>query len=376
MGGEKMGDRLKIMADNWVEEEKLANLFKSSENASYPVSNLQDPFRAKVWRGNGAFEITVNNNILVFNDGSEKVLNITGGLYVSPQTFATQLQTDLNAISSGFTVSYSAISLKFTISRSSTFDILWSDFRTTCTDTLGFNNVDDTGAMSYEAHELRACWPAEWVTFDLGIADNPKAFFIIDSQDKNIKIQSFVQTLLQGGISNSWNTPENISISYHHQLMGKIDVNGLFTEGKRYFRLYIPDFNNPYGYVQVGKIYLGDCYEIEGSDIQREFPESFTDLSEIERAISGEIYADEKATFHVFGEIEINLCNKNDVDYVKYVWETHKTFRPFYIAFDSEQKVTNDLSEWTKYVRFTQEPVYKAITCDLWNVSFAVEEVI
>lgn len=367
---------MKIMATNYIDEGVLANLFKSSEKAGYPVANIQNPFRAKEWRGNGAIEITVNNNILVFNDGAEKVLNITGGLYTSPAAFATQLQTDLNAASSGFTVSYSTVTLKFTISRSSPFSLLWSDMRTTATDTLGFNNVDDTGASSYEAHELRVCWPSEWITFDLGLVDNPKAFFIIDAQQTDIKIQAFVQTLLQGSLSNSWNTPENLTIGYHHQLMGAIDVDGLFTSGKRYFRLYIPDFNNPYGYVQLGKVYLGDVYEIEGSDIQREFPETYQDLSTLERAISGEIYADEKATFHVFGDVAINLCNKNDVDYIRNVWETHKTFKPFYIAFDSEQKVTNNLSEWTKYVRFTAQPEFKGITCELWNVSMQVEEVL
>lgn len=371
-----MGDRMKIMAVNYADEEFLANIFKSSENPSYPVSNIQDPFRNKVWRSNGAFEIDVNNNILIFNDGIEKTLNITGGLYNSPSAFATQLQTDLNALSSGFTVSYSTVSLKFTITRSSTFSLLWSDPRTTCTDTLGYNNVDDTGLMTYEGHELRVCWPAEWITFDLGIVDNPKAILIIDSQETDIKIQSATNTLLQGAISNAWNTPENISISYHHQLMGSIDMAGLFSDGKRYVRLYIPDYNNPYGYIQLGKIYIGDVYEIEGSDIQREFPETYIDLSNVERAISGELYADERATYHSFGSIEINLCNKNDVDYIRDVWERHKTFKPFFIAFDSEEKVTNNLSEWTKYVRFTAPPQFTTVTCDLWNISMSVEEVL
>jgi hypothetical protein len=371
-----MGDRMKIMAVNYVDTDLLANLFKSSEKAGYPISNIQDPFRNKIWRSNGSFQITVNNNILVINDGTVKLITLTGGIYSSPSLFAIQLQTDLNASSSGFTVSYSTVTLKFTISRSSAFSLLWSDSRTTCTDTLGFNNVDDTGSMSYEGHELRVCWPAEWITFDLGIVDNPKAIFIIDSQDSDIKIQAWTQTLLQGAISNSWNTPENLAISYHHQLMGSINMAGLFEDGKRYFRLYIPDFNNPYGYIQLGKVYLGDAYEIEGSDIQREFPETYVDLSNLERAISGEIYADEKASYHIFGSIQINLCNKNDVDYIKDVWERHKTFKPFFISFDSSLKVTNNLSEWTKYVRFTASPEFTTVTCDAFNISMQVEEVL
>lgn len=371
-----MGDRMKIMAVNYVDEQYLANLYYSSQNVAYPTTNLQDPFRGKVWRSNGAFQISNNNNQLLLNDGTDKVLTLTGGTYSSPASFAAQLQTDLNSISSNFTVSYSTTSLKFTISRTTNFILKWSDPITTCTQTLGFNTVDDSGAMSYEAHELRICWPSEWLIFDLGIVDNPKAILIIDAQDEDIKIQSNANVTLQGAISNSWNTPETISIDYHHKLMGKIDINGLFTGGKRYIRLHIPDYNNPYGFIQLGKVYLGDVYEIEATDIQRDFPETFEDLSTIERAISGEIYADERAEYSVFGQVELSLCNKNDVDYIRDVWQRHKTFKPFFVAFDSEQKVTGTLSEWTRYVRFTNPPTINSVTCDLFNITLSLEEVL
>lgn len=371
-----MGDRLKIMAENYISEELLANFFYSSQNSGYPANNIQDIFRSKVWRSGNNFELSSNENIIVINDGSNKIIEIPFGTY-TPITLSTQIQTTLNTASSGFTVSYSYTSYKFTISRTTNFSILWSDTSNTIYNLLGFQNtLDDTGSNSYTSDEARICYPAEWLTFDIGILDNPGAIILIDNKDAVIPIQSFVNMKLQANISNTWIDHEEISLTYDQNLIGHINTNGLFSDNKRFFRLYIPDINNPKGFIQIGKVYLGYVYEIESSDIQREFPETFVDLSTIERAISGEIYADEKSFYSVFGTIQINLCNKNDVDYIKKVWEEHKTFTPFFVAFDSELKATNTLSEWTKYVRFTAPPEFQTVTCNVWNITMQLEEVL
>jgi hypothetical protein len=371
-----MGDRLKIMADNYLDSSILANFYYSTQNASYPASNILDISRGKLWRSNGNFEINSLNNNIVINDGTDKLGTLSFATYATGSLLASALQTLLNSISSNFTVAYSTVTNQFTISRTTNFIIRWSDSMSTINNTLGFGVIDDTGDDSYSSLEIRNCWPAESVTFDLGVFDNPKAVMIIDRKDEDIKIQSNKTVLLQGAITNSWSSPESIALQYNQNLMGSINTSGLFSNGKRYFRLYLPDFNNPYGYLQLGKVYIGDVYEISNSDIQREFPETFTDLSNLEKSISGEIYADERSIYSTFGSIDISLCAKVDVDYIRYVWETHKTIRPFFIAFDDSLKATNNLAEWTKYVRFVSPPVFQTVTCNIWNISMDLEEVI
>jgi hypothetical protein len=370
-----MGDRIKFFATNFIEDSLTVDLISSSEDASFPASNVQDQFRGKVWRSSGNFKIDGSNNLLVFNDGSDKTILITSGDYTA-SALASELQTKLNSSSSGFTVTYSTVSLKFTIARTTTFSILWSDPVCTIRQTLGFGSIDDTGASSYLAHELRICWPSEYLIFDIGVSDNPKAIFIIDANNSEIKIQDTATIKLQGSLTNSWNSPESITLDNDNYTIAKININGLFSSGKRFFKVNIEDVNNPTGYIQSGKIYIGDCYEIESTDIQRNFQETYTDLSTIDRSLSGQIYVDENSYFNTYGEISLELCNKTDADFIKNLWATHRKSKPFFVAFDSELKVTDELSEWTKYVRLTSEPTFTSVTCDLYNVSISVEEVI
>lgn len=371
-----MGARLKFLPYNYIDENILANFSYSSQNPSYPASNLQDPFRSKIWRSSGNFEVSFDENELVFNDGTDKVATLTIGVYISGALMATELQTKLNAVSSGFTVTYSNTTNKFTISKATTFVLKWSQ-STGVANLFGFNNlIDDTGRNNYESDSRRINWPAEWLKFDLGIARNPKGVVIIDNLEENIKIQPTVSIKLQGAFADSWNSPEEITLDWDPSNISKINMNGLFSKPYRYIRLYLADVDNPLGFVQLGKLYIGDVYELESSDVQREFQEETVDLSELQRSINGELYSDNKPSFSTFSSVLIEFCNKNDIDTIADVYANHRTYKPFFVSIDSEAKATNNINEWTKYVRFSEPPSKQTVTCSIWNCQFGLEELL
>lgn len=371
-----MGSNIKFLTNNFIEN--YANFYYSSQNASYPALNINDPFRSKVWRSNtGNFEVNFANDKLVINDGTDKTVSITRQSYSSGALLATELQTRLNAASSNFTVVYTSATNKFTISRTTSFSILWTNSTTSCADLFGYyDGADDTGGSSYEADEARICYPSEWFKFDFGLTRNPKAVCIIDNLEEKIKIQPSVTAKLQGAFSNSWNAPFEVDLPYNADIIAKIDMNGLLPSACRWARLYLPDLTNPLGYVQLGKIYIGDAFEIESSNVQREFMESAQDLTTSDRAIDGELYFDTRPTFSKFSSINIALCNKDDVDLIKSIWDQHRTYKPFFVSIDSDAVATNDISEWTKYVRFVGPPEYQTVTSKIWNVNFGLEELL
>jgi len=373
-----MGNRIKFLYDNYIDSDVLANFSYSSQNSGYPASNLQDPFRSKVWRSNaGNFEINSSNDALVINDGTDKTVQLTRTDHDSASALAADLQTKLNAASSNFTVTWSSTTNKFTIARTTVFSILWTNGATSCADLLGYNSsVDDTGLDSYEADSARICYPSEWIKLDFGLSRNPKGVILIDNLEENIKIQPSVTMRLQGSPGDSWNSPYNVDLPYNGESIVRIDVDGLLDRAYRWARLYIPDVDNPLGHQQMGKIYIGDVVELESSDVQREVEETAIDLTTAERAIGGELYHDERPSYDRFSNIIIQYCNKTDVDTLKAIYNTHRTHTPFFVAIDSEATATNDINEWTKYVKFAGPPKYQTVTNTIWTIRFGLEELL
>lgn len=98
--------------------------------------------------------IASTNRYLDINDGSDKTATVAIGVYKDPHDLAEALQTALNSVSSGFTVTYSDTTGKYTLVKASgTFNLEWNTGANTANTigtTLGFLvAADDTGALTY-----------------------------------------------------------------------------------------------------------------------------------------------------------------------------------------------------------------------------------
>lgn len=99
-------------------------------------------------------KITSSNRYIDFNDGGVKVASIAVDVYRSPGEVCAALQTAMNAVSTGITVSYSSTTGKFTIAKASgTLSLLWStgaNASNSIGSTLGYLVAsDDTSSLSY-----------------------------------------------------------------------------------------------------------------------------------------------------------------------------------------------------------------------------------
>jgi hypothetical protein len=81
----------KFLTDNLADADQYANLYESSEQSSFPATNVLNKVRrTKVWRTNGYFKVTSSNNVMIFRDasgGADKTATITVGEYVSTTAF-------------------------------------------------------------------------------------------------------------------------------------------------------------------------------------------------------------------------------------------------------------------------------------------------
>ena len=98
---------------------------------------------------NSIYNVDSSNNVLPFNDGTNNInVSITPGAY-SINNLVTQIQTQLNTSSSGFSVSYNSNAMTVTISRSSNFYLRFGSVAGNISYLIGFSNTNTTSNTSF-----------------------------------------------------------------------------------------------------------------------------------------------------------------------------------------------------------------------------------
>lgn len=236
-------------------------LSASSEATDFPVENLQNHLRSKVWRSSGNFVITAANAKLDFNDGSGAVVaTISNGTY-TPTTLAAEIKTRMDTAGSlVHTISYSTTTGKWTISvPAGTFSLLWNTGANTANSigpTIGFSlAANDTGSTSYVGDTV-AIHTEEWVKIDLGAAANIDSFALVFDKVDGCLLSSGATVKLQGNASDSWATP---SVD---QTVTKDTTYDVYThrfssnQNYRYWRVLITDVANTNFSVELGIVVL------------------------------------------------------------------------------------------------------------------------
>jgi len=157
------GHSIDAMAGGKVTEMGLEASAGELINASYSLVGTKYFF--------DPIEITSSNDDMDFNDGSDKNCSVAQKIYKTPHELASALQTAMNAVSSGITVSYSNTTGKFTIAKASgTLNLEWNTGTNTATTIgtkLGFSvAADDTGALSYLADNAQSYVAPYTVSYD------------------------------------------------------------------------------------------------------------------------------------------------------------------------------------------------------------------
>lgn len=116
-------------------------------------------------------EITSSTEVIDFSDGSTRTASVAVKVYKTPHELASALQTAMNSVSSGITVTYSNTTGKFTIAKASgTLSLLWNTGANAASSIgtkLGFSvAADDTGVLSYTADNAQVYSAGYTVSYD------------------------------------------------------------------------------------------------------------------------------------------------------------------------------------------------------------------
>lgn len=379
---------IQILDENFLNLDLLANATASSEQSAFPDENIYNAQRrSKVWRSNGYWEVTTSNNTLVFRETAltDLTATLTAATYSSDTTFFAAIKAAMEAVGgSTYTVERDSTTEKIKMTSDGAggggiLELMWTDASSAgMADALGFDtSVDDTGALTYTADELRL-HTEEWVKWDFGISTNPDAFVLIGARNKPIKISPSATIKLQANETDVWTSPSyEQTITYDENVMSLFKTNasdeGLNTQALRFWRLSIIDRDNPFGFVEVGGLFLGDYYTTTRGGVQFPLAASWVDRSNTVFSVGGQTFSDlrEKTESFTLQWAGLTVAEREQFDTI---FDTFGTSNPFFISMDPDAVYSSQANKFIRYVKFQNAPTWRLDSPKNFSATFLLRE--
>lgn len=371
--------RCRFFTNNFVNNLSSSRITYSSQLSTFPFTNTQSNLRGKVWKTSGYFLIDSTNDKIYINDGTNKTVTLTDSstAYTTPVLLAAHIQTKLNISSSGWTVSYSNTTYKFSISNSSSVTLRLSQATNAIWDTIGFNSSTDLTAMSFVPDSPRN-HTSESVVFDLGSAQSMTFFSCIGLIDEIFSLSSSATVKLQANNINSWaSTGLDLTLS-------ALD-NGIFRmlddqadTAYRYWKFSFIDKMNPGGpqAFVISHIYLGDHITFDYRDVGLGYEKFTEDPSLVSSAESGAQYFDLKAKYSGFSGLQMTMLQRDNKDALEQIFKKLGKAKPFYFSIDPTLTYTDSIDELTKFVFFVDAPRFNHQFRDIFSTVLNLREVV
>jgi hypothetical protein len=263
-----MATEFRILDYNYMFQSNV-DITATSQQASFPASNVSEYIRAKSWRSNGNYTITTSNNKLDFQEtalGPEITAVLAVGSYTS-STLCTEIKTQLEAETLNtrtYTVTFSSLTGKFTITGQTFLSLLFatgSSSASSVASSIGFSASDYTGGTGYSSSFI-AIHTHEALVIDLKSSEEIDSLGLFFDPTDGIKLSSNAVIKIQANQTNLWTSPAvNVTLTMDEER----DVITYFwtsSQEYRYWRVYIEDPKNTDLFVELGTIFLGKATQL------------------------------------------------------------------------------------------------------------------
>jgi hypothetical protein len=354
-----------------------ASFYSASSALSIaPVTNTQEQRRSKLWIPQGYFFVTTGiDDKIYFNDGANKSATITGGAYTSPAALVTEIQTQMNAVSSNWVVSFTT-EFKFQITRSAGNAILRTSVTTTAIwDLIGFNTGADRSSLPFLADEQRN-HSEEWFLIDFGVITAFDFVGIVAPIDETFGLSSTATVRVQANNVNVWTAPPL------DELVSDFDERGLFhfvqaaNNYYRYVRWQYVDKFNPLGNqgLGFGYIYIGNYSVLDSSNIARGFVKQMVDPTKSVVSASGAQYFDTRTPYQSFNSMQIQLPDAAERLELEQAFRDFSVHTPMFISLDPDKAISTNMRELTVFGFLQSPPTVTHVFLDYYNININFRE--
>lgn len=374
---------LRIVSENWILPDLLADSEASSERSGFAKENaFNGERRSKVWRSNGHWSVVSGENDIVFREttlGPDLTATVTAGDYSSSTTFFAAVKSALElAGDSTYTVSADTTTGKVKIVSNGSGGggvlILKWTVSTEMADLLGYSSAtDDSGSLTYLADILKV-HSDERLVWDLGLPGNPRAFIAVGPRNAPLKLSPSAVIKIQGSTTNVWDTPEfEATIGYDSRALTYFDEEGFHVEPLRFWSFEITDPSNPYGYVEIGYVVLGDYVTTDRGCAGFPFRVKKADRSVTVTSDGGYTSSDVRQKFDQFG-LDWNGLTTADKELIEGVFDEYGTSHSLFFAFDPLEAFSTESVIHVRLCKFDAEPDFQLVSPGVWTMTMSLRE--
>lgn len=341
----------------------------STQHPNFPAINSRHRDFTKPWKsrygvgsgwGQFTIEASVNDAIDFDEGGAELQATITPVVY-NADTLCAEIKTRMDAAGALiYTITYSDITNKFTISATGNFTLRWNTGTRkarSIAGTLGYiDSADDNGgSTSFEADYVRI-HTEEYLGRDLGA---PTDIYGAIIQKHNIQTAGMVQ--IWGSNVADFSTGIKFSFAIQDDILVLLWA---IPYQYQYWRFYIEDPSNPDGYVEMGMCFLGP----EFRPTRYFSPERMgrpVDPSLIKRSEGGQVSTIQRAKYF---ERDYEFQSTNQKTQFETMFESVGSSKGFFFCEDSDNPLTK-----TFFAQFI-ESEWEHVAGDYWNLFMSLEK--
>lgn len=375
-----MASLIRIIDSNFFFDE-TTSIFASSSDTNFPVSNLTQVIRSKVWRSNksnGTFVIDSTNNKIDFKEsggGGELTATLTSATYTAT-TLALQIKTQMEIVGAEtYTISYSSITGKWTISHAGVFlSLLWATGTNTATNTglsLGFTILDNTGTITYTGTKI-AIHTEESVTIDIETIEDITSLAMVFDPFIGSKLSSSAVVKLQANPVNLFTSPVvDVTLTFDEQ---EEMFSHFFTTDQsfRYWRIKIIDPTNQNLQVELGKIILGKSISLT-QNVEIGFKHKIKDQSRTQRTQFGHEYNDVYPTRKEF-KFDFKILTLSDTTVLSESFERVGNTNIVMMILDPEE-IQFDKDKFSIYGKYRGDFDAKHVFLTFFDSDLSIREV-
>jgi hypothetical protein len=345
----------------------------SGNSGSGNIANIYDERRATYASMYSYFNVESDNKKIYINDGSDYTITLTEGLYTGT-TLATELQTQLNASSSNWTVSYSTTTKKFTISNTGSVTLRFTQTTDQAWSMLGFTSgaADDTdtswtgSAVTY--------WNI-YITWDLGTATTVDFFAAIAPPGENWFTSENATLQLLANTTDAWVSPAQTFTLTRTNDGLFIFLDAEASTSYRYWQLrmndpgWVPDTTPITAGAPIAHIYIGQYQELSSAFTSQGFSKSVQDRDIIFESHQGARYRVQRNKRRTLSGVSVRGLTDTDRGTIEQIYYDQGLYEPFYVCLDPMLEVSTDHSVLTRYVTFANPPLITNVVLDRYDAS-------
>jgi hypothetical protein len=372
----------RIYDTNFVDTDILANQDFTSEQASFPATNVYNTQRrTKVWRTNGFYDVTASNNVIIFREttGVDLTATIAVAEYSSRTSFLAAVKAALDAAGAS-TYTVAEVNLKTKITSNGAgggglFQLMTSDGSFTAEDILGYSTTDKTGALFYTADFVVIHSPSERLVWDFGVPTNPSAFILIGLRNDNLPYSPNGTIKLFGNETDNFSGTPSYSqtLTLDDQVISEIADENLHTEPVRYWASDFNDPTNGLGYIQVSNIFLGDYFDPARGRVQFPWVKQYIDRTVTSTSEGGQSFADIKDQTGAY-PIKFFGLQIADVERFDEIFEFYGTGKPLFVSMDTDAVFSSNRNRRIIFARFDSRPVATLSAPDVYDITMLFKE--